>query len=69
MSRHHMRRPAGASRTTYIRSAQSGSIGGRSNVGEHRLPPSGVPRLLLWLLAGAIVFALVNLAARHFGYL
>ncbi|MGA3983103.1 hypothetical protein ACI2VH_02355 [Ralstonia nicotianae] len=69
MSTRHMRRPAGASRTTYIRSAQSGSIGGRSSVGEHRLPPSGVPRLLLWLLASAAVFALLNLAARHFGYL
>ncbi|CAH0441686.1 hypothetical protein ACQUJT_10085 [Ralstonia pseudosolanacearum] len=68
MSTRHMRRPAGASRTTYIRSAQSGSIGGRS-IGEHRLPPSGVPRLLLWLLVSAVVFALLNLAARHLGYL
>ncbi|AXV81382.1 hypothetical protein [Ralstonia solanacearum] len=69
MSTRHMRRPAGAVRTTYIRSAQSGSIGGRSGIGEHRLPPTAVPRFLLWMLAASIAFALVNLAARYFGYL
>ncbi|ALF88504.1 Hypothetical Protein RRSL_02580 [Ralstonia solanacearum UW551] len=69
MSTRHMRRPAGASRTTYIRNAQRGSVGGRASADGHRLPPSGVPRLLLWLLSATVIFALCNLAARYFGVL
>nr|CCA86328.1 conserved hypothetical protein [Ralstonia syzygii R24] len=33
------------------------------------MPPTSVPRFLLWMLAASIAFALVNLAARYFGYL
>ncbi len=67
MSTRHARRPVGASRTTYIRNAQSGRIGDRSNASDHRLPPSGVPRLLLWLLAATIALAVVNYLWRSFG--
>lgn len=67
MSTRHARRPGGASRTTYIRNAQSGRVGSRSNGSDHRLPPSGVPRLLLWLLAATIALAVVNAIWRHFG--
>ncbi|MFP3889542.1 hypothetical protein [uncultured Ralstonia sp.] len=67
MSTRYARRPAGASRSTYIRNAQSGRIGDRSNVSEHRLPPSGVPRLLLWLLGATVLFAVVNYTFRFFG--
>lgn len=66
MSTRHARRPAGPSRSTYIRSAQRGRIGDRSNASDHRLPPSGVPRLLLWMLAATIVLAVVNFVWRHF---
>ena len=57
MSTRHARRPAGSSRSTYIRSAQSGRIGDRSNAGDHRLPPSGVPRMLLWMMAATVLLA------------
>ena len=67
MSMRHPRRPAGSSRTTYIRSAQSGRIGDRSNANEHRLPPSGVPRMLLWLLAATGLFAVANYTFKLFG--
>ncbi|WP_296223322.1 hypothetical protein [Ralstonia sp. UBA689] len=67
MSTRHARRPAGASRSNYVRNAQSGRIGDRSNAADHRLPPSGVPRLLLWLLAATIAFAAVNYILRYFG--
>ncbi|MCT7295491.1 hypothetical protein N5J06_22415 [Ralstonia sp. CHL-2022] len=67
MSTRHARRPAGSSRTTYIRSAQSGRIGDRSNASDHRLPPSGVPRMLLWLLAATVLFAVANYTLKLFG--
>ncbi|CAJ0702298.1 hypothetical protein ACTHR6_15990 [Ralstonia holmesii] len=67
MSTRHARRPAGSSRSTYIRSAQSGRIGDRSNVNDHRLPPSGVPRMLLWLLAATVLFAVANYTLKLFG--
>jgi hypothetical protein len=67
MSTRHARRPAGASRTNYVRHGQSGRIGDRSHAGDHRLPPSGVPRMLLWLLAATIAFAAVNYIWRYFG--
>ena len=67
MSTRHARRPAGASRSTYVRNAQSGRIGDRSNAGDHRLPPTGVPRLLLWLLAATILFAVANYTLKLFG--
>ncbi|CAJ0780018.1 hypothetical protein LMG7141_00961 [Ralstonia condita] len=67
MSTRHARRPAGASRSTYTRHAQSGRIGDRSGAADHRLPPSGVPRMLLWLLAATIAFAVVNYIWRYFG--
>ncbi|MCO5398576.1 hypothetical protein [Ralstonia soli] len=66
MRTRHARRPTGPSRTTYIRSAQSGRIGDRSNASDHRLPPSSVPRLLLWMLAATIALAVVNFVWRHF---
>lgn len=66
MHTRHARRPAGASRRTYVRHAQSGRIGDRSNASGHRLPPSGVPRLLLWMLAATIALAVVNFVWRHF---
>ena len=67
MNTRHARRPAGPSRTTYIRSAQSGRIGDRSNASDHRLPPSGVPRMLLWLLAATVLFAVANYTFKLFG--
>lgn len=67
MSTRHARRPAGASRSTYVRNAQSGRIGDRSNAAGHRLPPSGVPRLLLWLLAATIIFAAANYTFKLLG--
>lgn len=67
MSTRHARRPAGSSRTTYIRSAQSGRIGDRSSPSDHRLPPSGVPRMLLWLLAATVLFAVANHTLKLFG--
>lgn len=66
MNTRHARRPTGASRSTYIRNAQSGRIGDRSNASDHRLPPSGVPRLLLWMLAATMALAVVNFVWRHF---
>ncbi len=67
MNTRHARRPAGSSRTTYIRSAQSGRIGDRSNASDHRLPPSGVPLMLLWLLAATVLFAVANYTFKLFG--
>lgn len=67
MNTRHARRPAGSSRTTYIRSAQSGRIGDRSNASDHRLPPSGVPRMLLWLLAATVLLAVANYTFKLFG--
>lgn len=67
MSTRDARRPAGSSRSTYIRSAQSGRIGDRSNAGDHRLPPSGVPRMLLWMLAATVLFAVANYTLKLFG--
>lgn len=67
MSTRHARRPAGSSRRTYIRSAQSGRVGDRSNAGDHRLPPSGVPRMLLWMLAATVLFAVANYTLKLFG--
>ena len=67
MSTRHARRPAGASRGTYVRHAQSGRIGDRSNAADHRLPPTGVPRMLLWLLAATILFAVANYTLKLFG--
>lgn len=66
MSTRHARRPAGTPRSTYIRRAQSGRIGDRSGGADHRLPPTGVPRLLLWMLAATIALAVVNAVWRHF---
>ena len=67
MNTRHARRPAGSARTTYIRSAQSGRLGDRSNASDHRLPPSGVPRMLLWLLAATVLFAVANYTFKLFG--
>jgi len=50
-----------------VRNTQSGRIGDRSNAADHRLPPSGVPRLLLWMLAATIALAVVNYLWRVLG--
>ena len=44
-----------------------GRIGDRSNAAGHRLHPSGVPRLLLWLLAATILFAAANYTFKLLG--